>query len=236
MKLKILVLTLSLSLLSSIAVAGDAHEDDPFIGKFMLDRFEVVDGEDTNPLVWEASAWLGRDLEKFWFKTEGTYEDSEVHSAEYQLLYGWAVAPYWDLMAGARLDSKPEPDRKWLAFGVHGIAPYFIETDATLFVGEEDMSAIRLEFEYEVMLTQRWVIVPELEVNFYGNNDRQRGIGSGLSDLEFSLRLMYEMKREFAPYIGINWEKLMGNTADLAESRNEDTSEAEFTIGIHAWF
>ena len=98
------------------------------------------------------------------------------------------------------------------------------------------MSALRLEFEYELMLTQRWVVVPELEANIYGNNDSEKGIGSGLSELEFSLRLLYEVKREFAPYIGINWEKVLGNTADYAEAAGEETSETEFTIGVHAWF
>lgn len=236
MKLNLIVLTLCGLFTLNVALADGAHEDDPFIGKFMLDRFEFVDGDDSNPLVWEASAWLGRDLEKFWFKTEGVYEDSEVHSAEYQLLYGWAIAPYWDLQAGWRLDSKPEPDRNWLALGVKGVAPYFIETEATLFVGEEDMSALRLEFEYELMVTQRWVVKPELELNLYGNNDRARGIGAGLSEMEFSVRLLYEVNREFAPYVGVNYEKLFGNAADLASTAGQETSEAEFTVGIHAWF
>lgn len=234
MKIK-LVMLLIFYFLSSVSFAG-GKDDDPYIGKFMLDRLEVIDDEDSNTLVWEASAWIGRDLEKFWFKTEGVYEDSEFHAAEYQLLYGWAIAPYWDLMAGWRLDSKPKPDRNWMAVGVQGVAPYFIETEATLFIGEEDMSALRLEFEYELMLTQRWVVVPELEANIYGNNDSEKGIGSGLSELEFSLRLLYEVKREFAPYIGINWEKVLGNTADYAEAAGEETSETEFTIGVHAWF
>ena len=230
-----IVIFLSCLLIPGIVTAG-GKDDDPFIAKFTLDRLELIDGDDTNPVAWEASAWLGRDLEKFWLKTEGVYEDSEVHSAEYQLLYGRAIAPYWDALLGFRHDAKPEPDRNWLAVGVQGVAPYFIETEATLFMGEEDMSALRLEFEYELMFTQRWVLVPELEFNIYGNNDRERGIGSGLSELELSLRLMYEVKREFAPYIGVNWEKVMGNTADLAKAMGEDTSEAEFTVGIHAWF
>jgi copper resistance protein B len=235
MKHSILML-LSGCLLAIPVFASETHDDDPLLSKVTIDRLEVRDEEDTNPLAWEASAWVGRDLEKFWFKTEGIYEDSEVHSAEYQLLYGWAIAPYWDMQVGWRLDSKPEPERNWLAIGVQGVAPYFIETEATLFVGEENMSALRLEFEYELMLTQRWVLVPELEANIYGNNDRERGIGSGLSELEFSVRLLYEIKREFAPYIGINWEKVLGNTADYAEAAGEETSETEFTIGIHAWF
>lgn len=234
MRLKYILLLGCLLVTNGVFAGG--KNDDPYVGKFMLDRLEVIDEEDSSPVAWEASAWLGRDLQKFWFKTEGIYEDSEVHAAEYQLLYGWAIAPYWDVMAGVRIDSKPEPDRNWLAVGVQGIAPYFIETEATLFVGEEDMTAVRLEFEYELMLTQKWVIKPEFELNLYGNNDREKGIGSGLSDIEISVRLLYEIRREFAPYIGINYEKLLGNTADYADIAGEETSETAFSLGIHAWF
>jgi copper resistance protein B len=235
MKLTLITITLCGLLLSNLAVAADAHDDDPLIGMFMLDRFEIVDGDDSNPLVWDASAWLGRDLKKFWLKTEGSYDDG-VAASELQLLYGWAIAPYWDLQIGWRLDAKPKPDRNWLAIGVQGVAPYFFETEATFFVGEEDMTAVRLESEYEFLLTQRWILVPEIEANIYGNNDRERGIGSGLSDLELSVRLIYEIKREFAPYIGVSWEKLLGNTADYAKAAGEETSETEFSVGIKVWY
>jgi len=231
-----IVILLTGCLLVNPVFASDMHDDDPLLSKIMIDRLEVVDERDANPVSWEASAWIGHDLEKVWLKTEGVYEDSEIHSAEYQLLYGWAIAPYWDLMAGWRLDSKPVPDRNWLAFGIQGLAPYFFETEATLFLGEQDMSSIRLNLEYELMLTQRWVIIPEFEVNVYGNNDRERGIGSGLSDVELSVRIMYEFKREFAPYIGVNWEKVLGSTADYAKDAGEHISDTTFSIGVHAWF
>lgn len=230
-----LVIFLACLLFANGVLAGGKN-DDPLVGKFTIDRLEVIDGDESNPVAWEVNGWLGRDLQKFWFKSEGEYEDNEVHSSEYQFLYGWAIAPYWDLQAGWRLDNKPEPERNWLAVGVQGIAPYFVETEATLFIGEEDMSAVRLEFEYELMLTQKWVIKPEFELNIYGNNDREKGIGSGLSEMELSVRLLYEIRREFAPYIGINYEKSLGNTADYADSAGEESSETELAIGIHAWF
>jgi len=235
MKYRIVVL-LAIYLLVNSVQASELHNDDPLLGMFMVDRLEVLDEEEGNPVSWDVTAWIGRDLEKVWFKTKGLYEDSEVHSAEYQLLYGWAITPYWDLQAGWRLDSKPKPDRNWLALGIQGTAPYFVKTEATLFAGEENMSAFRLNLEYEFMLTQKWVLSPEFEINAYGNNDQERGIGSGLSDMEFSLRLLYEVKREFAPYVGLGWEKVLGNSADYARAAGQDASETTLSLGIRAWF
>ena len=85
------------------------------------------------------------------------------------------------------------------------------------------------------MLTQQWVLSPEVELNIHGKNDEQRGIGSGFSSIEAGLRLRYEFKREFAPYIGINWEKTFGKTADYSREEGEGTSDTQFVIGIRAW-
>jgi copper resistance protein B len=86
------------------------------------------------------------------------------------------------------------------------------------------------------MITQRLVLSPELETSIYANADPARGIGSGVSDLELGLRLRSEIRREFAPYIGINWEKKFGGTADHAREEGESTSDLQLVAGVRAWF
>jgi copper resistance protein B len=210
--------------------------DDPLLFKLMVDKAEVADPNGDSTFVWEADAWLGKDLNKLWFKTEGESKPKGTEEGKVELLYSRAIAPFWDLQAGWRHDFAPSPKRDWFALGFKGLAPYMFEVDATAYVGESGRFAFNFQAEYEYLFTQRLILTPEVEMNLYGKNDEERGIGSGLSDLSFGLRLRYELAREFAPYIGVNWWHKYGNTADYARAEGEDRSATEFVLGVRAWF
>ena len=135
-----------------------------------------------------------------------------------------------------RQDSGEGPDRTWAAFGVQGLAPYWFDTEATFYVGQRGRTAARVQFEYEELLTQRLVLQPKFEVNLYGKDDPQRGIGSGLSDAELGVRLRYEVRREFAPYIGVVWRQRFGRTADFARAQGEPADDLQFVVGVRLWF
>lgn len=213
-----------------------AGKDDPILAKVMIDQLEVRATDGPDPYVLEAQAWIGQDLHKLWLKADVERVDGSTEEAEVQALYSRAIAPYWDLQVGWRHDFRPRPSRDWLAIGVEGLAPYWFEIDAAAFVGESGQVGARLEGEYEWMFTQRWVLSPELKVNLHTKNDKETGTGSGLSDLELGLRLRYEIRREFAPYIGVNWTRKFGNTADYARDEGEDTDDVQFVAGVRAWF
>ena len=213
-----------------------ASKDDPVLTKVMIDQIEVRATDGPDPWVLDAQAWIGQDLNKFWLKLEGEYLDGKTEEAEVQALYSRAVAPYWDLQLGWRHDIRPEPSRDWLAIGFEGLAPYWFEIDAAAFIGESGQLGVRLEGEYEWMLTQRWVLSPEMELNLHTRNDERTGTGSGLSDLELGLRLRYEIRREFAPYVGVNWTRKFGNTADFARAEGEDTNDVQIVAGVRVWF
>jgi len=218
------------------AMAAGMGTDDPLLYKVSIDQLEFRKADGPNPLVWKADAWIGKDLHKFWFKTEGKHADGKVNELETQFLYSRAIAPFWDLQLGWRHDIKPEPNRDWLAVGFKGLVPYQIETDAGLFIGESGQLGLRLEAEYEYLFTQRLVLSPEIALNLHGKNDADVGTGSGLSDLEFGLRLGYQVQREFMPYIGLNWSRKFGNTADFARKEGEDTNDLQIVTGIRVWF
>ncbi|RUM35477.1 MAG: copper resistance protein B [Desulfobulbus sp.] len=234
MKKYITVLACSL-FLSSPAWSGEMI-DDPLLSMVIVDQLEVQVGDGDDPLVWEAEGWLGYDLNKLWLKTDGEYLDGRIEDVEVQALYSRAIAPFWDVQIGWRGDLRPQPERNWLALGVKGLAPYFFDVDAAVFIGESGQTAARLQAEYEIMFTQKLILVPNVEVNFHGRDDEELGIGSGLSDIEAGLRLRYEIRREFAPYVGITWKHLYGDTADFAEAEGEDRDDVRFVIGLRAWF
>ncbi len=222
-------------LVVSTAAYGGAP-DDPLLFKVMVDKLEWRAAEGENPWVWEADAWVGKDLHKAWFKSEGEYRDGQTEAAYLEALYSRAIAPYWDLQAGWRRDFRPRPNRDWFALGVKGLAPYWFEVDASLYGGGNQSAFVRLEVEYELLLTQRLILTPELEANIFAREDERRGIGSGLSAAELGLRLRYEIRREFAPYIGVNWERKFGDTGDFAREEGESRSDLQFVAGVRAWF
>jgi len=217
-------------------LANAAGRDDPILTKVLIDQLEMRLTDGPNPWVLDAQAWIGRDLNKLWLKTEVEVVDGNTEEAEIQALYSRAIAPYWDLQAGWRRDIRPTPSRDWFAIGVEGLAPYWFEVDAAAFAGEGGQLSGRFKAEYEWMFTQKWILSPEVEMNLYSKNDEEAGIGSGLSDMELGLRLRYEVRREFAPYVGVNWTRTFGNTADYARDEGEDTSGFQFVVGVRAWF
>jgi copper resistance protein B len=233
MKNKILIAVLAGSLSNHVFAMG---EDDPIVTKLMIDQFEKRYMDDEKPVVLEGDISIGKDLNKFKLKFDIEQVDGETHERELQALYSRAVHPYWDFQVGVRQDQKTDPKREWLVLGFEGVAPYWFEMDTALFINEDDQVNLRVNAEYEWMITQKWVLSPEIEANFYSKNDQVEGIGSGLSDSQIGLRLRYEIKREFAPYIGINWTKKYGDTADYAEADGKDTSDTHFVAGIRAWF
>lgn len=220
--------------LTSTAMAGGA--DDPLLYKVMIDKLELRNTSGPNALVLDADAWVGYDFDKFWLKTDVERVNGNTEEAEVQFLYSRAIAPFWDFQAGWRHDIKPKPTRDYLALGFKGLSPYQFDVDAGLFIGESGQVNVRLNVEYEYLLTQKWILSPEIEVNVFSEDDAQVGVGSGLSDLELGLRLRYEVRREFAPYIGVNWTRKFGQTADFAKAGGEDTSDVQLVAGVRIWF
>lgn len=146
------------------------------------------------------------------------------------------VARWWDVVAGIRQDLRPGPAVTWAAIGVQGLAPYWFELEATVYVGESGRTQARLEVEYELLLTNRLVLQPLIEVELSGTSDPARGIGAGLSTTDVGLRLRYEFQRELAPYIGITWNRKYGKAADFAVAAGEDAGGARVVAGLRLWF
>ena len=146
------------------------------------------------------------------------------------------ISPFFGAQAGIRYDTNPGADRAFAVLGIQGLAPYWFESDTAFFVSEDGDVSFRGEFEYELLLTQRLVLQPRLEFSASANDVPEYGLGQGINNTEMGLRLRYEIKREFAPYIGVRWEQLYGETKDIARRAGENTSNTSFVVGIRAWY
>lgn len=210
-------------------------DDNPLLSKLIIDKAEI---QEDDIFVLESELWVGKDLNKAWFKADWETVDGETETAELQALYSKAIAPNWDLQLGWRHDAKLDFNQaqNWSVIGLRGLTPYYFDVDAALFVGDGGDTALRLEAEYELLLTQRLVVIPEIELDFHGQNNDQRNIGSGLSAGELSLHLAYHLRREIAPYIGFNIASLFGKTADIVEADGEKVRQSSWVLGLKLWF
>ena len=198
--------------------SAPAHHE-PLVGHVLFDQFEYRFGEDGNDAVaWDGQAWYGGDYERVWIKTIGEYSEAEdkFENAEIQLLYSRLLGYYWDLQGGVRFDPAPSPERFYGVIGLQGLAPGYFEVDLQGFVSERGDLSARFEAEYDILITQRLVLQPKFETNVAAQRVRELGVGSGINDIELGLRLRYELAREFAPYVGVSWDRKVGQTARLA--------------------
>ncbi|MGA0587922.1 copper resistance protein B [Dyella sp. KRB-257] len=208
----------------------------PRVGRLLLDKLEAVHGREANGQAWELQGWYGGDNDKLWLRSEGERSGGRVEDGSAEVLWNHLMATYWSTQLGIRRDIGVGPGRSWAAFGVEGLAPYFFDVEATAYVGQSGRTAARFRASYEVLFTQRLILTPEFELNAYGKADPARRIGAGVSDASLGLRLRYEIRREFAPYIGVNWVRRFGATADYARREHQPVFDPQLVAGMRIWF
>ncbi|KRB52446.1 copper resistance protein B [Phenylobacterium sp. Root700] len=205
--------------------------------KVMLSTAEVRPQSGDDAYAWEGEAWYGGDQHRLVLKSsgEGVF-GGDLHSAELQALYSRPIGPYFDWQVGVRHDFEPGPSRTYATLGFEGVAPYWFELEGAAFLSDKGDLSARLEGSYDFRLTQKLVLEPRAELSLAAQKVRELGIGSGVTDAEVGLRLRYEFKREFGPYVGVMHERKFGETADLARAAGEDRDSTTFVVGVRAWF
>lgn len=222
------------------AWAADDHTDhkDEHGGQiFHMFRLEADygAGRDASNASWEFDGWVGTDENKLWLKSEGEVEDSDTQQAEFWALYSRNIATFWDAQIGVRHDIQPE-STSYLVAGFNGLAPYFFETEAHLFLSDEGIVSARLRQENDLLITQRLIAQPYLEANFFAQDAPDQEVGAGLANAEVGLQMRYEFTREFAPYIDVRYERLFGETSSIAKRHGEDKDDVVASIGLRLMF
>ncbi|BCQ55389.1 copper resistance protein B [Burkholderia gladioli] len=203
---------------------------------FVFDQLEWQRRAAGGTLNWNGNGWIGGDLDRLWLRTEGSRVGSRLEDAEVQALWGHSITPWWDLVAGVRHDFRPSAAQTWLAFGIQGLALYNFESEVTAFVGQRGQASLRVEGRYDLLITNRLILQPSLEANLFAKNDAARGQGAGLGDTSLGLRLRYEVDRQFAPYLGISWDRSYGNSARMVVREGGRRSELSVLAGVRVWF
>ena len=214
-------------------------DDQRWYGFLLLDPFEyqLRDGDDS--FGWEADGWFGGDYDRLWVKTEGDLGE-DAGQAESQLLYGRLIAPFWDLQLGLRYDqpwgSDADPSRLFLVFGAEGLAPYFFDVEPAIFFSDGADVSARLEATMDILFTQQLILQPRLELEAAAQPVEENAVGQGLNEFELGARLRYEVRREFAPYVGISWTRKTGETAGVARRTGGEDSDFSVVLGVRTWY
>lgn len=219
-----------------------AQVEDHAIHAFVLvDQLEqrAVRGE--HPLAWDLIAWVGGDYTRAWIKSSGAHSTrGSGGEAELQVLFGRLVAPFWDAQVGAQLETRRTGGvtrtRTSAVAALEGLAPYWFELEPSLYVSDRGDVSGELTASYDLFVTQRLLLQPRLDLRAAVQEVREFGVGSGLNDAAFGLRLRYELRRELAPYVGMRWSRSMGGSADLARAAGEATSRSTVVAGVRFWF
>lgn len=233
----------------SSATAQEAQEDwpepihdDQLFWFLIFNNLEYQTNGEERPVAWEQEGWIGTDYNRIWLKTEGerATDGSGIGELEIQAVYSRLVSAFFELQAGVRYDRRigPGPDRSraHLVVGYQGLAPYWFEVEPMLFISDGGDVSARLEASYDMLFTQRLILQPDVEINLAAQTVEEWGVGSGLSDVSFDLRLRYEIRHELAPYIGVGWSQKFGRTAELARAEGENVANLAFVAGLRLWF
>lgn len=209
--------------------------------RFDLLEYQATEGPD--PLRWDIFGWYGGDINRFWIKSEGrsAFAPSESDSElEIQALYGKLISPFFDLQAGVRVDPRlngeGNPARTYAVLGLQGLAPYQFEVEPIVFLSDRGQLVGRFTGTYDILFSQRLILQPRVETNIASKSDEEIGSGSGVNDLEFGVRLRYEIRRRFAPYMGVTWRESFGTTHRLSEEEGGDGGHTAFVAGVRLWF
>jgi copper resistance protein B len=185
---------------------------------------------------WDGEAWFGGDYDRLVVTTDGESARGRIEDAEVKALWSHAIDPYFDVRAGIRQDIRPTPAHSYATIGIEGIAPYWFDVEADAFLSEKGRVSARLKLDYDQRITQKLIVQPRAEFNLAASKDRARDEGAGLMDFDLGVRVRYEIRREFAPYLGISWNRKTGDTADLARAAGEEVGSTSLVTGIRIWF
>jgi len=210
--------------------------DEDNFGSLLVDRLESATTHGSTAMTYDWQAWYGQTYDRALIRAEGSIEGGTFIDARNELLWAHAITAYLDTQLGVRYDSGKGTDRGWLAFGIQGLLPYWLYVEATAYVNEQGRTAFRLETEYDLLLTQKLILQPRIEMNFYSQRDDTRDVSSGLSNIEAGLRLRYEIRREFAPYVGVEWASRFGSAADNIRASGNAADGVGLVAGVRFWF
>ena len=224
-----------------VAMSGTAQAQEPPALLYGVEieelEYRLANGDDL--VAWDADAFVGSDIWKARWQSEAEYEIDarDFERLENQFVVQRLATDFFDVKAGVRFDTPEGENRSYAVVGLHGLAQQWFEIDTDLFLSEKGDVSARLDAEYELLITNRWILIPSAEINMAFSDDEAMGVGSGLSSTELGMRLSYDLvDRLISPYVGVSYERSFGKTADFKRNDGEDIDEIAAVFGLRMLF
>ncbi len=218
-------------------VEGDSRPAGPKLQWGLLDRFEYAAQSGRNGYSWDYSMLLGGDRHRLWLGTSGEGAAwGRPDYSEINALYSHHLGGGWDANAGLRYDAQAGPNRGYGSVGAQyddGEALWF---GAWAYLSTEGELSARLAGYYNQKLAGALFVQPSAELDYYGEDMPELGLGRGFGYAEAGLRLRYEIREAFAPYVGLSWSRDLGRTARLTRAEGEDPETKSLVMGVRSSF
>lgn len=175
-----------------------------------IDTQWLLDEDGQGTLKSKLKTWVGTDENKLFIIADYTKAESEKSEQSLAALYSRNIADFWDVQAGVNYRYNPdrEVDKEQFegVVGFHGMAQYFFETDADLYVGQDQQWRFVLETERDLLLTQKLILQPYLEMEWVLRDESKYAAKTGLADAEVGIKTRYEIvKNRVMPFIDVGY-------------------------------
>lgn len=185
-----------------------------------VDNKWLVNEDGNGGLESEIETRMGTDENKIFLKAHVNKQESYDTEYDFKLLYSRMISDFWDAQVGTRYriekvnhrqHSTDTEEKLDAVVGIHGMAPYFFETDAYLYLGEDHYSGLSVKTERDLLLTQKLIFKPYIDMDVVFNDASKYAKRSGLSGITTGLETRYEINKKIMPYIDIAYEYSKGH-------------------------
>lgn len=220
------------------SVPAPGFPDQAPFGGVRFDKLEWNGLGGSDRARWDMEAFVGNDYDKFFFKSEGAFDGRtrSFDEARFQALYSRMISYFFDFQVGVRHDVSPRPSRTYAVIGIEGLAPGFFEIDADAYISQKGEISGSFTGWYDLLITNRLILQPRIDLRLQLQSVPELELGRGLTDFELGARLRYEFTRNVAPYIGVSWDRKVGETASIALRNQKQPSSVNFVAGVRLFW
>lgn len=201
-----------------------------------LENAWTVDDHGRGSASSKLKTWIGTDENKIFIKAHVEKAESEQTQADAMALYSRNIADFWDVQVGARHQYQPEQQQdksQWSAVvGVHGLAPYFFETEAYLYAGQDQRWQFSLETSRDMLFTQKLIAQPYFNADLVLNNQSRYAQKSGVSKLQTGVQIRYEINKKVMPFIDLAYAYHKGNKQTAWQMSSGHEQGGLYAVGL----
>lgn len=190
-----------------------------------LENAWMVDEDGKGNLGTKFDTLIGTDENRLFLKANLDKAEGNDPKYDVSALYSRNVAPFWDIQAGVRYseDRNNNSNRVDGVVGILGLAPYFFETQAYLYGGENNFWGASFDVNRDLLLTQKLITQPYIEADIVLNDNSDFASKTGLSGLKTGIKTRYEITKRIRPFVDVAYQYEKG----LKETRFQQATDSE---------